>query len=575
MTVSSLVSAPGYVTSPDSAESDFHLLRPWHDNEMRAEITNIAHAPARVSTVTLYDWRCAFSEEARIYGEGFQMLSQTGGWLNNAEPIGRCDDGEVYRLYDRQAETRVYSMLLVEDAGQFHLLGFDSSSHFSGYFVIAGDRIKVCLDLENITLEPYEATVLEGFVYLQGTDLPAVLDDFARHLMQNHPREPYERLPRGWCSWYHYYENVSAQDVLENLEALKDYPQLEFIQIDDGYQAFMGDWLTPSDKFQGGVRSLVDQIRAGGKRAGIWVAPFIAQRESHIFQAHPDWFVKDTNGYPLAAENVTYGGWRCTPWYILDGTHPGVINYLKHVIGTMRHEWGVDYFKLDANFWGAIHGGVFHRPNATRIEAYREGMAAINEAADGAFILGCNAPMWPSLGLVDGMRVSDDVERHWHRFNQIREETFMRNWQHGRLWLNDPDCLVLNCIEGQHAEEEHFRLHLAAIVGSAGILMLGDRLNALTDKQRESVHTVSRLLDSDYGAARFQTFDTQMGISENKLGRLICLTNAASEPHRRKITLRPGEQVNMILAGNYRKTDDTVEVNLSGYDGALIELVRS
>lgn len=32
--------------------------------------------------------------------------------------------------------------------------------------------------------------------------------------------------------------------------------------------------------------------------------------------------------------------------------------------------------------------------------------------------------MWPSLGLVDAMRVSDDVERHSHRFEQIAKETF-------------------------------------------------------------------------------------------------------------------------------------------------------
>ena len=35
---------------------------------------------------------------------------------------------------------------------------------------------------------------------------------------------------------------------------------------------------------------------------------------------------------------------------------------------------GCTYFKLDANFWGAIHGGHFHDPRATRIEAYRRGL---------------------------------------------------------------------------------------------------------------------------------------------------------------------------------------------------------
>ena len=43
----------------------------------------------------------------------------------------------------------------------------------------------------------------------------------------------------------------------------------------------------------------------------------------------------------------------------------------------MRQEWGCTYFKLDANFWGAMHGGRFHDPKATRVEAYRRGMQAV------------------------------------------------------------------------------------------------------------------------------------------------------------------------------------------------------
>jgi alpha-galactosidase len=72
----------------------------------------------------------------------------------------------------------------------------------------------------------------------------------------------------------------------------------------------------------------------------------------------------------------------------------------------MREEWGCAYFKLDANFWGAIHGGRFHDPKATRVEAYRRGMQAIRRGAGDAFLLGCNHPIFPSLGLIDGSRSS-------------------------------------------------------------------------------------------------------------------------------------------------------------------------
>src|SRR5699024_1854748 len=78
------------------------------------------------------------------------------------------------------------------------------------------------------------------------------------------------------------------------------------------------------------------------------------------------------------------------------------------------------------------------------VEAYRIGMKAILEGAGSdSFLLGCNAPMWPSLGLVHGMRVTNDNARNFDVFAGIAGECFRRNWQHNRLWINDPDTVLL------------------------------------------------------------------------------------------------------------------------------------
>jgi alpha-galactosidase len=79
----------------------------------------------------------------------------------------------------------------------------------------------------------------------------------------------------------------------------------------------------------------------------------------------------------VPADRVTFGEWRHGPWYALDGTHPEVQRHIENLFRTMRRDWGCAYFKLDANFWGAMHGGFFHDPKATRIEAYRRGIRAI------------------------------------------------------------------------------------------------------------------------------------------------------------------------------------------------------
>ena len=47
------------------------------------------------------------------------------------------------------------------------------------------------------------------------------------------------------------------------------------------------------------------------------------------------------------------------------------------------------------------------------ITAYREGLEVIRDAAGDAYLLGCGAPILPSVGLLDAMRVSPDTAPEW------------------------------------------------------------------------------------------------------------------------------------------------------------------
>ena len=150
-----------------------------------------------------------------------------------------------------------------------------------------------------------------------------------------------------------------------------------------------------------------------------------------VFKQHPDWLVKDSSGQPLRSDKVTFAGWRLAPWYVLDGTNPAVQRHLTNVFKTMSQKWGCTYFKLDANFWGALPGGVYNDKNATRVSAYRSGMKAVLKGAGNSFILGCNHPLWPSLGLINASRSSNDIDRNWGTFLSTGKENLMRAWQNG------------------------------------------------------------------------------------------------------------------------------------------------
>ena len=518
--------------------------RQWEGPLCRVRLDNTGEQSEAVHHWRLFEGDLGLAPDAAIYGEGFQMLAQTGGRWNAPEHLGRCPDASVYRITADHGYHTVHNLLLVALEGGWLLLAFASCQRFGGEFRLHPDgRLEIVMNTEGRTLAPGAHWQSEALICLEGPDREALLATLAQHIAAEHGSLVGEvpTRPSGWCSWYHYYANVSAADIRENLAVRAErFPALRYVQIDDGYQARMGDWLTPSAKFEEGVAALAGEIRAAGCEPALWVAPFIAEPGSQVFQDHPDWFVKGEDGLPLPSERVTYGGWRCTPWYVLDGTHPEVQTHLEQVFRTLRTQWGIHYFKLDANFWGAIHGGRFHDPAATRVEAYRRGMAAIlRGAGEGAFLLGCNAPLWPSLGLVHGMRVSDDVERQGPRFRQIAREAFCRAWQHERLWVLDPDCVCLRDIPGQHGSRAEYDFHLAALVASGGMVLAGDRLQDLDEAQGARLGKLLALCAARTPAARFEGMAFERGrVALPGGGELLCLFNWGEQATR--VALPPG-----------------------------------
>ncbi|UPW16801.1 alpha-galactosidase [Agarivorans sp. TSD2052] len=479
----------------------------WSNQQCVVRIDNLSSHSLALGQIDLLAGQ--LPENAMFHGEGFQMLAQNYGCPEQVIAIGRCPDAGEYRLSEDRDHFTAYNQLLIESGGIFTLLAFSSCERFSGYFKVYPDgRLIIGIDTDTLAVNAHQYINSESLFVGHNASRETLLAEFAATIEQHHPRLPWPNKPNGWCSWYHYYADVTANDIEENLQQLlSPHEHLEYLLIDDGYQEFMGDWLYPSERFSGGVESLCKRIREQGKEPAIWVAPFIAQPESRLFQQHPDWFVKDQFGQPLAAEEVTYGGWRCTPWYVLDTTQPEVNRYLHDVFSHMYHHWGVRYFKLDAIYWGTLAKGYRADISKTRIEAYRMGMETINHACEGkAYILGCNAPMWPSLGLVHGMRIADDVERNIHRFKQIAKETFFRNWQDQRLWHNDPDCVTLNNIAHQQTNEAAYNWHRISLLASSGLVFSGDRLQQLHPQQREVLKVLQQ---NQAEAARFEDFSLQ------------------------------------------------------------------
>jgi alpha-galactosidase len=359
------------------------------------------------------------------------------------------------------------------------LAGFLASRMGHPFFTVEGDDLVGWIDYFDAVFE--DPVALEPLAVLEGGRVEDLLAEYGRLVKRRNRVRVNDWNPVGWCSWYHYFGKLGWPEVVENLEAAaadrRSFP-FEVFQVDDGYETEIGDWLTTKPGYPG-LDGLAAAIKGRGFRAGIWAAPFSAAESSRLFAEHPDWMVAGDDGRPKPC----YKGWGRTI-YALDTTHPEAAAWLDETVRTLRAA-GFSYLKFDFLFAGAMPGT--RRKKATPIQAYREGMQVVRRAAGTDFVLGCGAPLLPSVGLVDGMRIGEDTAPYWKTKPSgfqgpnayfALKNALMRQFMHRSLWLNDPDCLLVRDkeIELTGNERELYALTAGAL---DNMIIDSDRLKLL------------------------------------------------------------------------------------------------
>jgi len=321
------------------------------------------------------------------------------------------------------------------------LVGFLTSNKAHPFFVLEGEEIVVYLEYF-ITEE--EEKEIEPFVILENDEVENLMENYAEIIRDFHNPKIIEKVPVGWCSWYNYFTDFKWEEMNKNLELANEF-SYDVFQIDDSFQDDIGDWFTPGNDFPS-TAIIADKINSYGYTAGLWTAPFSISETSEIYVNNPEWLVKDESGNP----KVCYHNWDKNI-YSLDVTNPQAAEWLEYVFKRLKEE-GYDYFKIDFLFAGAMPGKRFK--NVSPISAYIEGMKIIRKSVgDESFILGCGAPLLPSIGIVDGMRIGPDTSPDWGADRPMfdgspnahfaLQNTLFRQFMHKKFWLNDPDCIML------------------------------------------------------------------------------------------------------------------------------------
>jgi len=497
----------------DEGEPEITVSLTLYDDQafalISSEFQNSTRAPVEIASFQVldeakvdlgspqYDWR--------FYKHGWQSWSPTLALSCSGEDVAvgppviapgtqpkKRDGRFVSEMMTVLADPSTSEEILagfISTANQFSQVWFDrepasmtATSYADGIAVPAGGKLSS-----------------ERLLLLPGPEPLSKLERYGDALGREMQALPYEEVASGWCSWYYYWHGVREEQVIANLEVLSERRgelPVGFVQIDDGYQAGIGDWLTINDKFPHGMSWLVDRIHERGFKAGLWLAPFLMGANSRLYAEHPDWAVQYRPGKP----SIVLQNWG-QDCYALDLTRPDVLGWVESVFTAICEEWGFDYVKIDFIYAGAVDG-LRHDSNVTRAQAYRRGLATIRRAVGDRFVLGCGNPIGPSIGLIDGSRIGPDVRPYWQPARHPRDaarspmsepscansirNSITRSWMHGRLWMNDPDCLLVRDSETALTLEEV--RSLATVIGMTGGMVLdSDDLTRLPEERRRII----------------------------------------------------------------------------------------
>jgi alpha-galactosidase len=307
----------------------------------------------------------------------------------------------------------------------------------------------------------------------------------------------------GWCSWYYYYQNISEGSIRENLKKIVNLQgeiPLHLVQIDDGYEQQVGDWLKFQPGFPQGVAGLADSIKENGLIPGLWIAPFIVHPKSDLMKEHPDWILRNHHGRAVNAGFI---------WNVfttsLDLTNPQAMAYAIEALKTAAEQWHFPYLKLDFLYAAALPGKHYN-PTLTRAQVLRKAYEKLREAVGSdVYLLGCGAPIGTSIGIFDAMRIGADVSGSWtpkylgleglfrgepnmpSARNAI-QNVLTRQYMHNKWWINDPDCLLVRPDSELTLDEVKT---LTSVIGlSGGAFLVSDDMTTLPPDRIQLIQKV-------------------------------------------------------------------------------------
>ena len=380
-----------------------------------------------------------------------------------------------------------YDIFYIKGKKEFFSYNYNFRNAYLVYEILRKERkINVVSDIKKLHLKKGEEFTLFDY---------SLFDDNEEGLNGLYELYPYKYSEKifGYTSWYNYYQNINEEIILRDLEGLDS--RFNLFQIDDGYETFVGDWLDiDKNKFPNGFEAIVKKIHEKGYKAGIWLAPFVAEEKSKLFREHKELFKRDKQN------NLVKAGGNWSGFYLLDMDNKDTLAYIEKCL-RYYIDLGFDFFKLD--FLYAVTLPRYY--DKTKAMATEKAYKFVRDILENKLILGCGAIPSTSSSYFDYLRVGPDVSlkfddvwfmRFAHRerisTKVTLQNTIYRSIFNKHLFYNDPDVFLLRDenIELNNKQKEAL-LTINALFGS--VLMTSDNIATYNDKTKELLEDALKL----------------------------------------------------------------------------------
>ncbi len=427
----------------------------------------------------------SWTETREFYGDARERnVKRLPGVLVRNFAFDRYGDATFYE-YDKRV-LHGYDVFYVRGSSCGFAASLNAENAYLIFELVRRDgAVSFLSDIGGVALGPGESFTVCDYIYAPSYE--EGLDLFGKYF----PRLEQEKI-FGYTSWYNYYQDINEKIILRDLDALDS--RFNLFQIDDGYETFVGDWLDVDPaKFPRGLEPIVAAIKEKGYRAGIWLAPFVAEEKSRLFREKPGWFRKGPDGRPVKC------GSNWSGFYALDFENHDAMEYVARCL---RHysDMGFDFFKLDFLYGISLPD----YPGTTRSAVADRAYAFLREVLGDKMILGCGATLSNAAGKFDYVRVGPDVslifDDVWYMKFMHRERistkvtlqnTIYRSFMDGSFFGCDPDVFLLRDDNIRLTPEQRKALiTLNALFGS--VMMTSDNIALYDDEKKNAL---SRAVD--------------------------------------------------------------------------------